>query len=279
MLFDTARVSAYRDAIKEVIKPGAVVADLGSGTGLLTFMCLQQGAARVHAIERSDVISCAQELAHRNGFESKITFHKCDARDVVLTERVDVIVSELMGHLAFEEGMAETISAAKEKILKPHGVSIPSSVVLRSSLVSQREIFQNCIDIWRDVEGVDFSPIRQKALNCAYVTDISFKDLLSEPQTLCEWNFSTGVDDIAKKVRFQPWRDGEANGVALWFDAALTSSIRLSSGPWSKTHWQQCFIPFSKPLQLAAGNSIEIEISIGFQRRQGVPFSFSLTVV
>ena len=56
MVFDKSRVAAYRDAINETVKPGDVVADLGSGTGLLSFLCLQAGAARVHAIERSDVI-------------------------------------------------------------------------------------------------------------------------------------------------------------------------------------------------------------------------------
>ena len=51
MVFDKSRVAAYRDAINETVKPGDVVADLGSGTGLLSFLCLQAGAARVHAIE------------------------------------------------------------------------------------------------------------------------------------------------------------------------------------------------------------------------------------
>lgn len=279
MLFDTTRVSAYRNAIQSIVKAGDVVADLGSGTGLLTFLCLQAGAARVHAIERSNVISWAQELTERNGFADRVTFHNCDAREAVLDEQVDVIVSELMGHLAFEEGMAETISVAKERILKPEGISIPQSVTLRTALVSEQDIYQNCIDIWGTVEGFDFSFIRQKALDCAYVTEISYKNLLSDPQTLMEWNFNTEVEDLSRNLSFQTWRDGDVNGLALWFDASLTPTIRLSSGPWSNTHWQQCFVPFSQPLTLSAGAIVNLAITLTFQRKKNMPFRFSVSVL
>lgn len=279
MLFDSTRVSAYRNAIQSVVKPGDVIADLGSGTGVLTFLCLQAGAARVHAIERSNVILWARELSERNGFADKVAFHNCDAREAVLDEQVDVIVSELMGHLAFEEGMAETIAVAKERILKPGGISIPQSVTLRTALVSEKEIYQNCIDIWGIVEGIDFSFLRQKALDCAYVTEISYKNLLSDPQTLMEWNFNTEVEDLSRNLSFQTWREGEVDGLALWFDASLTPTIRLSSGPWSKTHWQQCFVPFSKPLSLSAGNLVNVAIALTFQRKKDIPFRFSVSVL
>jgi protein arginine N-methyltransferase 1 len=279
MLFDTTRVSAYRSAIQDVVKTGDVVADLGSGTGLLTFLCLQAGAARVHAIERSNVITWAQELTERNGLSDKVTFHNCDAREARLDERVDVIVSELMGHLAFEEGMAETICAAKERILKHEGISIPQSVTLRASLVCQQDLYRNCIDIWGDVEGFDFSFVRQKALGCAYVTEIASKDLLSDPQTLLRWDFNKGAEDVDRKLCFQTWRDGEVNGLALWFDASLTPSIRLSSGPWSNTHWQQCFVPFAQPLRLSAGALVRVAVTLTFQRRKNIPFRFSVAVL
>ena len=184
-----------------------------------------------------------------------------------------------MGHLAFEEGMAETISDAKRRILKPEGVSIPQAVALKAALVSEKDIYENCIDIWGRVEGFDFSLLRQKALDCAYVTEISYKNLLSDSKTLLEWNFDSEFENLLEKLTFQTWRDSEVHGLALWFDASLTPSIQLSSGPWSNTHWQQCFVPFQRPLQLSAGDQLAIEVSLKFQSKNKVPFHFSVTVL
>ena len=161
MIFDEARVRAYREAINATVKEGDIVADLGAGTGLLSFLCLQAGAAKVHAVERSNVIDWARELAERNGFSDCIEFHQKDAREVNLGVKVDVIVSELMGHVAFEEGMAETISVAKERFLTPGGHSIPDSVTLKAALVNERDLYRDYIDIWNKFDGIDYSVMRE----------------------------------------------------------------------------------------------------------------------
>ncbi len=66
LVFDETRVRAYRDAITATVKEGDVIADVGAGTGLLTFLCLKAGARKVHSIERSNVIHWAKELVFRS---------------------------------------------------------------------------------------------------------------------------------------------------------------------------------------------------------------------
>lgn len=44
MLDDQIRMAAYKNAIQEVVKPGMVVLDLGTGTGILGLWALQAGA-------------------------------------------------------------------------------------------------------------------------------------------------------------------------------------------------------------------------------------------
>ena len=79
-------------------------------------------------------------MADRNGLSSRIFFHNTDARNLEIHEKADVIVSELIGHLAIEEGVVETISVMKERLLKPNGSTIPSKVSLKVALVSEKEI-------------------------------------------------------------------------------------------------------------------------------------------
>lgn len=76
MLFDEERVGKYSDAIQQVVKKGDIVADIGTGTGLLAFLYLKVGAKRVHAIERSSAIKWAKKIADRNRFSDKIIFHE-----------------------------------------------------------------------------------------------------------------------------------------------------------------------------------------------------------
>ena len=279
MIFDKARVSAYRKAINETINPGDVVADLGAGTGLLSFLCLQAGAARVHAIERSDVIDWAKELAEKNGFSDRIIFHHGDARTTDIGERVNVIVSELMGHVAFEEGMAETISVAKNKFLAAGGISIPTSVSLRAALVNESQLYGEYIDVWRDVEGIDYSALRRRALECAYVTSIPVDHVLSEDQVVLREDFSELPKDLDEVFTFSAWRAARTNGITLWFDAQLTGNVRLSSSPRTECHWQQCFIPFETPIDILRDDNINVRIQMAFRKSIDAPFRFTAKLV
>src|SRR3989344_5211689 len=51
MLNDQIRMDSYEVAIKEVIKPGMTVVDIGVGTGILSLWALEAGAKRVYGID------------------------------------------------------------------------------------------------------------------------------------------------------------------------------------------------------------------------------------
>jgi len=277
MVYDERRVNAYKRAIDSTVKKGDVVVDVGTGTGLLSFLCLQAGAKRVHAIERSPVIKWAKLLAEKNDFADRIVFHNDDARNVEIGEKADVVVSELIGHLAFEEGMAETIADTKGRFLKQRGALIPENVTLHAALVNEKEIYDSYINGWHEVCGVDYSVMRDQAVQKAYVADISERDLLSRSMTVFSVDFSqTNLDGYINTRTFTALRNGCVNGIAFWFDAQLSSSVKLSSSPWTKTHWKQCFVPFQKTIDISAGDIVDVDFAIRF--RTSIKDEFVLNV-
>ncbi len=279
MLYDEERVAKYSEAISQVVKKGDVVADIGTGTGLLAFLCLKAGAKRVHAIERSSAIDWAKRIADKNGFSDKIIFHKQDSRDCDLKEKVNVVVSELIGHIAFEEGMAESLFDAKERFLVADGVMLPERVDLKVALVEENEVYTECIECWQDVEGVDYSLMRKEALKAFYLTRLSNRNLLSESKTFFRVNFKKNHQlNLQKKHSFDVCRSGKVNGIALWFEASLSSNVRLSSGPWAQTHWKQCFAPIITPITVNAGNAILVDIEMNLRTKKHNSFKFDFRV-
>lgn len=279
MIYDERRVSTYEQAIRRAVKPGDVVVDIGTGTGLLAFLSLQAGAAKVYAVERSPVIKCAKELAVVNGFADRIIFHHSDSRDTELGERVDVIVSELIGHVAFEEGLVETLFDAKQRFLKPHGRIIPETVTLYACPVSECLVYPSCIDIWKSVSGIDYSAMRARAVKTSYVTDISERDLVTDYQPIFFVDLEQSVlPEVHVQRTFRAHRRAEINGMALWFDATLVDPIRLSSGPWAKTHWHQCFAPIPEPISVQSGDGLHVTIDMKLRTRSSERFVFTVDI-
>lgn len=275
MLYDDERVAKYSTAIRQVVKEGDVVADIGTGTGILAFLCLKAGAKRVHAIERSSAIKWAKEIADRNGFGDRIVFHKEDSRDCELGEKVNVVVSELIGHIAFEEGMAESLFDAKERFLAPDGVIIPERVELKVALVEEKEVYPECIECWQPIHGIDYSVLREEAVKACYLTRLSDRNLLSEPKTFFMVNFSEGRQpNLQGTHAFDVCRSGKINGIVLWFDADLAPGVSLSSGPWTRNHWKQCFAPITTPITVSASDRVSVDINMQLRTKEQDSFNF-----
>ena len=98
LLIDETRVVAFRDALREVVRPGSVVVDIGSGSGVLGMLACQAGAARVYSIEAGSMIQVARAVSRANGFEGRQIFLRGMSTELVLPEKADVVVADQIGH-------------------------------------------------------------------------------------------------------------------------------------------------------------------------------------
>ena len=74
MIADRVRMEAYAEALRQAVKPGSVVLDLGSGAGIFALLACRLGARHVYAIEPSDIIEVGREIAAANSYSGRITF-------------------------------------------------------------------------------------------------------------------------------------------------------------------------------------------------------------
>ena len=96
--------------------PGAVVVDLGSGTGILGLLACQAGAKRVYSIEETGLIELARDIGRTNGLADRIRFIKGLSTRVDLPEPADVILADQIGHFGFEAGLFDYFSDAPPPI-------------------------------------------------------------------------------------------------------------------------------------------------------------------
>ena len=131
MLNDRTRTAKYLKAIREVVRPGDIVIDLGTGTGVLALAAAKAGAAHVYAIEANPRIAeVAKANFTRNRVADRVTICHGRSTDVTLPQRADVLISEIIGNDPFDEQIVEITADARRRLLKPDARMIPSSMTL-----------------------------------------------------------------------------------------------------------------------------------------------------
>src|SRR4051794_13386275 len=93
-LADTPRITAFDAAIRETVRPGDVVIDLGSGTGILGLLACRAGARRVYSIDDGAIVGVARAICRANGYADRMVFVRDMSTRLTLPEAADVLVTD-----------------------------------------------------------------------------------------------------------------------------------------------------------------------------------------
>jgi len=264
-LSDQPRISAFRQAIAEVVKPGAVVLDLGAGTGILGLLACQAGASRVYSIDEGGMIELARSICRANGFQDRVVFIKNLSLHVDLPEKVDVVVADQIGRFGFDAGVLEYFSDARERFLKPGGIMIPSLVDLCVAPVEHQEMW-NQVEFWNTAPaGFDFHPVRTQAANTGYPVKYRPEHLLGVPATGATLDLAVATPapfDVEASIRAT--RAGTLHGIGGWFSAQLAPDVSMTNSPLAPhpINRHNVFFPIDQPVSLAEGDHIQINMRI-----------------
>jgi protein arginine N-methyltransferase 1 len=291
MLHDQRRTGDYLAALAEAVRPGDVVVDVGTGSGVLAVAAARAGARRVYAVEASDIAEVAERVFAANGVQDQITLVRGWSRQIELPERADLLVSEIIGNEPFEEELLETTLDARRRLLKPQARLIPHTLTLlvRPLLLPevearQRAIGDGAVERWRGLYGIEFQALLDAAPPGPVHTPTEGEVVagwppVGPPVVLATLDL-TALDEVSVDAGTELVVDGAGmvNAVAMTFRADLHGAIAHTLDPWRwpASSWATSVWMFPDRLHVGPGAVLGVHYS---RRVPGRPDRLSYHVV
>ena len=246
MLHDTRRTGDYLAAIGKAVRPGDIVLDIGTGSGVLAVAAARAGARRVYAVEASDIAEVAARVFAANQVQDRVTLLPGWSRTIDLPEPADVLVSEIIGNEPFEEEILETTLDARRRLLKPGARLIPNALtllvrplLLPEAEARQRALGRGAVERWRGLYGIDFEPLLGAAIpgpvNIPTEAEVAAAwSPVGPPVALVALDL-TAFDDasVCADADLAVGEPGAVNAVAVTFRADLFGDIAHTLDPWT----------------------------------------------
>lgn len=275
MLNDADRCSKYAQAIRSAVQKrcGSCVLDIGTGTGLLAMLAARSGARHVDAVEMfQPMADLASRVINDNQLETKISVHAAKSTELlvrspsddqvkgnVLTEKSDILVTEIFDSVLLGEACLPVIAHAREQLLKDDAIVIPTKAVLYGTLLQSDFClkFQNL--------GSDF-PLHRSAnsksclggtrgipLHFEAVEEGRDYKVLTEQFEIFSFDFAArDLDKYLEHRRSESIsriKQGTPNTLLTWWELDLTGdgNIIYSTKPGVE-NWQDHWLPVVYPL-------------------------------
>lgn len=262
LLDDAVRNRAFYAALRKRVTGDSAVLDIGAGTGIWAIAAAMMGAKKVVAIEKDELLAALiQSLARENRVQDKVEIVEGDSRDIKLRREFDVLISETIGNLGFDEQIVPILIDARKRFLKRRGVLIPSSVALVAAPACLKSRSK------KTPSGI--------SLSCNYFNSLS----LNIPVVLRDKSKLRIVADRKEMIRVElatirkppelgnlaaRWKlknTTDINCFAVWAEATLTDGVELST--LDTTSWSP-IIYLIKPFTKGQG---ELEFKLGLSEK------------
>ncbi|XP_076813293.1 histone-arginine methyltransferase CARM1-like [Clavelina lepadiformis] len=286
MMQDYIRTGTYQKAMLQnyINFRDKVVLDVGAGSGILSFFAMQAGARKVYAVEASTMAAHSKKLVSCSQYAGRIIVVPGKIEEISLPEKVDVIISEPMGYMLFNERMLETFLHAKKFLKQQNGLMFPTVGDLHIAPFTDELLYMEQFtkaNFWyqQSFHGVDLSPLRDDAVEEYFkqpIVDTFDVRILMAKSTKHTINFSTANEEDLHRIEiplhFTAHTSGTVHGFAFWFDIAFIgtiSTVWLSTAPTEAlTHWYQVRCLLRSPLFIKAGEVMLGKVVLRSNKRQ-----------
>jgi protein arginine N-methyltransferase 1 len=241
-LYDAQRAEYLRAAIHQAVRPGDVVVDAGSGTGLLGMFAAQAGAARVYCLELNpEFIAVIEQNARRNGLADRVIAINADATTADLPEKVDVLVSEVISAGFFFEPQLQIVQNLL-RFLKPGGRVVPMRM----------RNYVELLDAQEELYGLKFTYDSR-------FTELDDDHSLTNPALYLSTDFLAPPDaGIDARVRVTGTGAGVANAVKITYDIEFADGVWADKPTEFLLNPQIIFLP--TPIDVRAGAEYDVTL-------------------
>ena len=276
MLDDVTRTSAFVRAIHATVRPGDVVLDVGTGTGVLAVEAARAGARRVYAVEQRGIGEGARDVFGANGLADRIQVVQGSSTSIALPERADVLVSEILGNDPLAEGILSTFRDARERHLKLSAQVVPRAVTvfalpvdLPNKYLDAHTFSEANVARWREDFSIDFGPLTTFGVGVTNLPNVKPQAArrwvtIGDPVELARIDL-TRVDHVRPRtVTFVARSRARCLGLVVYFEAELAPGVLLSTAPRAAAddnHWSCCVFRAAERPTLSAGDVACIEFS------------------
>jgi type I protein arginine methyltransferase len=227
-LADRDRTVAFERAINQVVRPGAQVLELGTGTGIMALFAARAGASRVDAYEITrEVANIARANVAANGLGDVIHIYEADVtQDELKPAKYDVVIAEMISVGLIEEQLVLALNnVIRQALVTPTTACIPQRQVTSVQLVHADFSFHGFMLRTVQIEQTWQDSHVSSALTVA--VPLATADLEAALRANSEIPLV-----VSERVRFTATCSGEVNAIRLLSTSILAQGV--SSG------WTQC---------------------------------------
>jgi predicted RNA methylase len=225
-LIDQERTLAFRKAIRQVVKPGDTVIEIGAGSGILSLFAAEAGAAHVYAVE-IDPLLCKtlQKTIDLNNVTEVIEVVKGDALEVDLPKNVDVVIGEIIETGLLDEMQVQVINNLHAKgVIGEQTKVIPQGYETYLQLVNVENTFYG----YKIAAPIHNWPYYSK--DSKTWAQININDA-SDVQKVGYYNFENGLvkPEVDEVLEFTLTNESEPNAIKLSGILHLTENLKIEA--------------------------------------------------
>ena len=259
MLNDFYRTTSFRNALITCVQPHMTVLEIGTGSGILAHFARDAGAAQVVAVESTPFAHLARRILGQSPGPPVTVLH-ASSFDISLPQRADLLVTETLGHLGFDEGILETAYDARQRLLTPEAPILPNQFTLWVA-PAESPAFADSVRFWQGTHyGLTLLPVLEATRGMAYLTRLAPADFFAAPAALTTCVLGEPpAFPLQGRCTTRCLRAGSITGLGLSFVAEL-AGLQLESR--SAANWQDVFLPLHAPLTVSQNETLEIWLSL-----------------